>query len=55
VLAPAVFGGLLILVMYVVPDGIVGGVRRLTAILLRRFTSRKGDAPLAPSPATSNP
>lgn len=44
-LAPAIFGILLILVMYLLPDGIVGGLRRL----LRRRRS-KADAPLPTTP-----
>lgn len=36
VLAPAVFGGALILIVYVLPEGVVGGLRKLTARLTRR-------------------
>jgi branched-chain amino acid transport system permease protein len=36
ILAPAVFGGALILIVYVLPEGVVGGLRRLTARLIRR-------------------
>lgn len=47
-LAPAIFGILLILLMYVLPDGIVGGARRL----LRRVTDRSAAEP-APTPRTT--
>lgn len=40
VLAPAVFGGALILIVYVLPEGVVGGLNKLAA----RF-SRKAHAP----------
>ena len=36
VLAPAVFGAALILIVYVLPEGIVGGLHKLTARLTRR-------------------
>jgi branched-chain amino acid transport system permease protein len=36
VLSPAIFGGLLIVLMYTMPDGIVGGVRRLQRAVRRR-------------------
>lgn len=36
ILSPALFGAGLILIMYVLPDGIVGGVRRLMARVARR-------------------
>lgn len=38
VLAPAVFGGALILIVYVLPEGVVGGIRKLTARLTNRPT-----------------
>jgi branched-chain amino acid transport system permease protein len=47
-LAPATFGILLILLMYVLPDGIIGGARRL----LRRLTDRSAAEP-APTPRTT--
>ncbi len=36
VLAPAVFGAALILIVYVLPEGVVGGLRKLTARLTHR-------------------
>lgn len=36
VLAPAVFGGALILIVYVLPDGVVGGINRLVARIRHR-------------------
>jgi branched-chain amino acid transport system permease protein len=33
--APAIFGASLILIVYVLPDGVVGGLRRLVAFLIR--------------------
>ena len=47
VLSPAIFGILLIVVMYFLPDGIVGGFRRL----LHRVATRRrrvDSEPLAP-------
>jgi branched-chain amino acid transport system permease protein len=41
-LSPAIFGIGLILLMYVLPDGIVGGGRRLTTTVARRFRRRSG-------------
>jgi branched-chain amino acid transport system permease protein len=46
ILAPAVFGGALILIVYVLPEGVVGGVNRLLARLTRR-------APPPPSALTA--
>jgi ABC-type branched-subunit amino acid transport system permease subunit len=37
ILSPAIFGIALILLMFVLPDGIVGGARRLWATARRRF------------------
>ena len=39
-LSPAIFGIGLILLMYVLPDGIVGGGRRLAYSAVRRFRRR---------------
>jgi branched-chain amino acid transport system permease protein len=51
VLSPAIFGVALVLLMYVLPDGLVGGVRQLA----RRFTDRRPPAtPAAPTPRTIN-
>jgi branched-chain amino acid transport system permease protein len=44
-LSPAIFGIGLILLMYVLPDGIVGGGRRVTLSALRRLR-RRGSAPI---------
>jgi branched-chain amino acid transport system permease protein len=41
ILAPAIFGGALILIVYVLPEGVVGGLRRLTA----RFVRQAGPPP----------
>lgn len=50
VLSPAVFGITLILFMYFLPDGIVGGTRRLYSRVSRSFDSRKSRAaPAAPA------
>jgi branched-chain amino acid transport system permease protein len=43
VLSPAIFGGVLIVFMYVLPDGIVGGARRL----MSRWRLRGGASPPA--------
>jgi branched-chain amino acid transport system permease protein len=47
VLAPAIYGAALILIVFVLPEGVVGGVRRLLARLGRRST------PAAPPPGTT--
>jgi branched-chain amino acid transport system permease protein len=56
-MAPAILGGALILVVYVLPDGIVGGYRRLLAWARRRFGPGRPPpdpapelAPVEPSP-----
>jgi len=41
VLSPALFGAALIAIVYVLPDGVVGGVKRLLARLGRRETSQR--------------
>lgn len=46
VLSPAIFGGALILLVYVLPDGVVGGIRRLFA----RVGSRRASVEVAPEP-----
>jgi branched-chain amino acid transport system permease protein len=48
--SPAIFGILLILFVFVMPDGIVGGVRRFWA---RLMSSRSGATPSAPAPLTT--
>jgi branched-chain amino acid transport system permease protein len=52
ILAPAVYGGALILVVFVLPEGVVGGVRRMLAALGRR-SSAKGRPPTHPIPDDS--
>ncbi len=48
--SPAIFGILLILFVFVMPDGIVGGLRRFWA---RLATGRSGAPPTAPAPLTT--
>ena len=50
VVAPATFGILLILLMFVLPDGVVGGLRRLRTGLRVVHSGLAGAAP--PAPAT---
>jgi|RhiMethySRZTD1v2_1073278.scaffolds.fasta_scaffold00426_21 branched-chain amino acid transport system permease protein len=49
VLAPAIFGASLIVIVYVLPEGVVGGVRRLLA-RLGRPSARPPDTPGADRP-----
>jgi branched-chain amino acid transport system permease protein len=52
VLSPAIFGASLIAVVFILPEGVVGGVRRLLARLGRSAPRRPpGDTPDAPAPA----
>ena len=51
VVSPAIFGIALIVLMYVLPDGIIGGVRRLGALARRRFTA--GRRRSAPTPVST--
>jgi branched-chain amino acid transport system permease protein len=53
VLAPALYGAALIAIVFVLPEGIVGGVRRLLARLGRR-SSAKGRPPTPSPPADSH-
>jgi len=46
VVSPATFGIALILLMYVLPDGVIGGARRLLAWSRRKLRARR------PHPAT---
>jgi branched-chain amino acid transport system permease protein len=48
ILSPALYGAGLILIVYVLPDGVVGGIRRLTMVSLLRRQSRahQAQAPL---------
>jgi ABC-type branched-subunit amino acid transport system permease subunit len=45
VLSPAIFGAALIIIVYVLPEGVVGGVRRLLARLARPAARPPGEAP----------
>ena len=49
ILAPALYGAALIAIVFVLPEGLVGGVRRLLAWLGRR-SSAKGRPPTRPIP-----
>jgi branched-chain amino acid transport system permease protein len=53
ILAPALFGGSLILIVFVLPEGLVGGVRRMLAAFGRR-SSAKGRPPTRPIPDDSH-
>lgn len=53
VLAPALYGAALIAIVFVLPEGLVGGVRRLLARLGRR-SSAKGRPPTPSPPADSH-
>ena len=57
VLSPAIFGASLIVIVYVLPEGVVGGVRRLLARLGRRRTRPPDDGrrPRPHRPTPSNP
>lgn len=48
-MAPALLGGALIVVVYVLPDGIVGGYRRLAA----RFLAPRAEPPIDPPPGAA--
>jgi branched-chain amino acid transport system permease protein len=49
-LAPALLGGALILVVYVLPEGVVGGYRRIVGIVRSRMGSSGPPATESPSP-----
>jgi branched-chain amino acid transport system permease protein len=51
VLSPAIFGASLIAIVYVLPEGVVGGVRRLLARLGRPPARPPGDTPGPSAPA----
>jgi branched-chain amino acid transport system permease protein len=51
VLSPAIFGASLILIVYVLPEGVVGGVRRVLARLGRRSPRGSGGATSPPPDA----
>jgi branched-chain amino acid transport system ATP-binding protein len=50
-LAPALLGGALILVVYVLPEGVVGGYRRVVAMI----RGRRGSSASPPSAASATP
>jgi len=59
-MAPALLGGALIVVVYVLPDGIVGGYLRLKAYVLKRRAAPPAPPPSAndvpnPTPSTPSP
>jgi branched-chain amino acid transport system permease protein len=41
IVSPATFGIILIVLMYVLPDGVVGGIRRLRTLAGRTLRSRR--------------
>jgi branched-chain amino acid transport system permease protein len=58
VLSPAIYGGALIAIVFVLPEGVVGGVRRLLARLGRRSVAAAAAAPppvVADGPPTTSP
>ena len=55
ILAPAIFGGALILIVYVLPEGVVGGLRRLTARFVRRGPPPPPPSTLTAAAATADP
>jgi branched-chain amino acid transport system permease protein len=55
VLAPAIYGAALILIVFILPEGVVGGVRRLLARLGRRSTRAAPPPGTTPTTATTSP
>lgn len=55
VLSPAVFGAALMVIVYVLPDGVVGGVRRLLARLGRRPLPPTSQPPLTAGDTPAGP
>ena len=55
ILAPTVLGVALILIVYVLPDGVVGGYRRLAAWATRRWSSGRSAPPSDPIPTDATP
>ena len=51
VVSPAIFGITLIVVLYVLPDGVVGGARRLSRVARRKLSRRRH--PPVPTPAST--
>lgn len=54
ILSPALFGAALIAIVFVLPEGVVGGVRRLLARLGRRSAARAAVAAAASTPPDAN-
>ena len=54
ILAPAIFGATLIAIVFILPEGVVGGVRRLLARLGRRSAARAAMAAAASTPPNAN-
>jgi branched-chain amino acid transport system permease protein len=54
-LAPAMLGGILILLTYVLPDGIVGGIRRLVARVTRPRSGGAGGPSVSSVSTTPDP
>ena len=55
ILAPAIFGAALIAIVYVLPEGVVGGVRRLLARLGPAVRRRSADTSRRPASASDVP
>jgi len=51
VVSPAIFGITLIVVLYVLPDGVVGGARRLSRVARRKLSRRRH--PSVPTPVST--
>jgi branched-chain amino acid transport system permease protein len=51
IVSPAIFGIALIVLMYVLPDGVIGGLRRLRRLARRRLTTGRRQA--APTPVST--
>ena len=49
VVSPAIFGVVLIVLMYVLPDGVIGGIRRLRVWLGRTLRSRRRGSAASPA------
>jgi branched-chain amino acid transport system permease protein len=54
ILAPAIFGAALIAIVFILPEGVVGGVRRLLARLGRRSAARAAVAAASTPPDSSD-
>jgi branched-chain amino acid transport system permease protein len=54
ILSPAIFGAALILIVYVLPEGVVGGVRRLLARFGRASSRPSGQPPDPPAAADAS-